>query len=113
MPQIFAEFVGCHFVDQSMPITVRTDFVPRRLNVAHQLWKSFCDPAENKESAPRLRLVKQAQHCMSVGDDAAGELLPLLPVDNAGKRLHLKIIFDVDGERVLNGVLRASSVWHN
>ena len=60
------------------------------------------NPADDKECRPRVVVCQLLQQAQRIGHDSLRELIPLGTVNVALKGRHLKVVFHINGERVLH-----------
>jgi hypothetical protein len=83
-----------------MPESVRCDLVSGRRDRSHELRTTPCDPAENKKRAADLGCREPIEDQLRIPLDAQFVSVPGFRSHDGGETSDLKIIFDVDGERV-------------
>jgi hypothetical protein len=74
--------------------------MPAGDDVAHDRRITFGDPSQRKKSGLDSVLVEQGEDARNIAFYPAFTLVPISPVDVGRERRDLKIILDIDGQRV-------------
>src|SRR6516162_8164600 len=79
--QVFTEFGWRKFINQAMPIAVRTDFVPTVVDLPHQPRIALGNPAKDEKSGIDFMAVQQLQHSARISLHTALPVVPMVPMD--------------------------------
>ena len=87
-------------IKEPVRIAVAAELVARVGDFAHQLGMAVGDPAEHEERRPCPMPRQQRKDTAGVVDHAPGETIPGRRADGALVGMRVKVILDVDRERV-------------
>src|SRR5262245_28350900 len=87
-------------IDEPVCEAVAGDLVAAAHDLGHQMWPALRHPAQHEEGRGYAVLVEEVEHAMGIRFDAMRQMVPLRCVDYAIHRIGMKILLDVDGERV-------------
>ena len=85
-----------------MTVPVACNFVPRSGYALYQRRVPFCYPAQREERCTGAMLIKHCENAIDVAFDAALAGWPFVARNMRRKRRYLKIILDVDRQRIGN-----------
>jgi hypothetical protein len=86
-----------------MPITVTSNFVPSSVNFLHELRKPVRNPSKDEERCTSAMLIEKIEYSIGVRNDTAFHRCPVFPPNVGSNGFSVKIIFDINGETVLDG----------
>ena len=86
-----------------MAITMAGHLVALGDDVTHQLWVTLGNPTQGEKGCFHLLLGQHAQDPLDIALDAALASLPIDALDVGRKGRDLKIVFDIDRQRIRKG----------
>src|SRR5579872_706668 len=87
-------------INLTMPEAVARQFMATIVDFPDQSGKTVCDPSQYKESSFHLMAVEDIQQSMAVLHHTAWILVPGTARYCSGKRLYVKIVFEIHCEDV-------------
>src|SRR6185312_976007 len=99
-----AKFAATQSGQALMAKTVACDLMATGADVAHERRKAFCHPAEYKERGVHFVTSKKLQDAPRVVLDTDGPARPILAPDAVLEGGHLKIVLDIHGHGVDDGL---------
>jgi hypothetical protein len=81
-------------------VAMTGEFVPAGDDVSNDLGMTLRNPTQREKSGLRSMLVEQTQYPIHVAFDPALPGLPLGPIYIRRERRDLKVVFDINGQRV-------------
>src|SRR5260370_40321248 len=83
-----------------MPVRMARRLVAAPYDFGHEAGTALGDPAEDEAGRFYAGFIEEIEQPSGIRFHTAGVRLPVLAIDNAGERLDMKVIFDVDTQNI-------------